>query len=64
MYIVLLLLLLFRLYQVIRWSGFPHVLENLHFPGPGNVLEFCKIRKCTGKLLPVKNSTWNRKACE
>jgi len=35
-------------------AGFPRVLENkkINVPGPENVLEFDKIRKC-----PVKKST-------
>jgi len=47
-YTLLLLLILILLMS----SGFPCILENLenniHFPGPGNVLE---------KILPVKKST-------
>ena len=27
---------------------------QIHFPGTGNVLEFYKIRKCSGKILPIK----------
>jgi len=39
-------------------TGFPHVLENLeNYKLNFQVLEFCKIRKCHGKILPVKKFT-------
>jgi len=40
-------------------TGFPHFLENLeknsYFPGPWNVLEICKIKKCPGKNIACEN---------
>jgi len=29
--------------------------EQIHFPGPGNVLKFDKIRKCPGKNIACEN---------
>jgi len=44
-------------------TGFTRVLEilenkkKIHFPGPGNVLEFYEIGNVLENILPVKKST-------